>query len=95
MTVRTYRIDDALHDELDRAAKRRGVSRTVLVREALVQYLRSGERPEMTLVELADSLATHPGSGVTDLGTRSEEHLRARLGKRASGKRSRGPSRAR
>ena len=35
MPIQTYRIDPAVQDELDRAAKKRGVSRTLLVREAL------------------------------------------------------------
>jgi hypothetical protein len=83
MPIRTYRIDEELDEGIARAASARGISRTVVVREALAQYLAAPARnPPERLVQLADRLATHPGSGVSDLGTKSEEHLRAKLGSR-------------
>jgi len=92
MPIRTYRIDDELDDGIARAASARGIPRALVVREALSQYLAATtQRRPPSLVEIADQLATHPGSGVSDLGSKSEEHLRAKLGsgKRTSGGRRR------
>lgn len=80
--VTTYRLPDELTAELDRVARRRGVSRTLVVREALSEYLASDARAQPSLVELADGLVTYEGSGVGDLATRSEQHLRAKFGAR-------------
>lgn len=80
MAITTYRIDDDLLARLDHAAAKRGLPRTMLVREAIAEYLASRERAvTRSLVQLADDLAPLRGSGIGDLGSRSEEHLRARF----------------
>lgn len=89
MPVTTYRIDDALLAQLDAVAERRGLTRTTVVREAIAQYVAAAAEPrDRTLVELAEALAPAAGSGVPDLGSRSEEHLRALFAERAAPKKS-------
>lgn len=96
MPIVTYRIDDELQEGIDRAAKARGVPRTLVVREAISTYLATQQGARPSLVELADKLAVAAGSGVGDLATRSEAHLRARFGSTAGGKkRARGDRRSR
>lgn len=83
MPIRTYRIDEELDDGIARAASARGIPRALVVREALSQYLASRTpRHPLSLVQLADRLATHPGSGISDLGSNGEAHLRDKLGSR-------------
>jgi hypothetical protein len=82
MPIKTYRIPDELEQGLERTAAKRGVSRTLLVREALTQYLASSATEEPTLVELIDRVAPPRGSGVGDLAARSEHYLRKKLGGR-------------
>jgi hypothetical protein len=81
MPITTYRLPVEVTDRLDRIAAERGVSRTLVVREALAEYVSSRPERARSIVELADSLVTYRGSeGHGDLAERSEEHLRARLG---------------
>ena len=77
METTSIRLPEALLRSLDRVASQRGVDRSMLVRAAIDEYLqRSGERPAEGLRALVDSLVDYPGSGIGDLGARSEEYLR-------------------
>ena len=85
MDTVSFRLPSDVIDSLALAASRRGVARSVVVREALVAFL-DPVAEEDTTGALIDALVTYPGSGVGDLAARSEEHLRARFhGRRRSG----------
>ena len=80
MDLTTIRLPEGLARSVDEIAKQRQVTRSVVVREALEQYCeqsRKGEQRSRT--ELLRSLVSYAGSGVSDLGSRSEEHLRKRF----------------
>lgn len=77
MDVATIRLPDDLARSLERIATRQGVTRSEVMREALVQYSRAAEKaPGIDRVALLQELVTYSGSGQVDLGTRSKEHLR-------------------
>jgi len=73
----SIRLPPGLIQAIERAAARRGVSRSTLVREALEEHLRGAG--SAGLAGLVDRLVTYPGSGVGDLSTRGEEILRERF----------------
>jgi Arc/MetJ-type ribon-helix-helix transcriptional regulator len=73
----SIRLPPGLIHAIERAAARRGVSRSTLVREAIEEYLRGAE--SAGLVALVDRLVTYPASGLGDLSTRGEEILRERF----------------
>ena len=77
METTSIRLPPSLIQSIERAATRRGVNRSTLVREAVEDYLhRAGGGG---LVALIDRLVTYPGSGVGDLSTRGEQILRERF----------------
>lgn len=76
----TVRLPEALHQRLDRVAKRLGRRRSELARFALQRYLdeiegESQPRPYDRVHDLLGSL----DSGVSDLGSRHRKHLLAHL----------------
>jgi len=73
----SIRLPDALALTVDRVASRRGITRSVVIREALLDYLRrAGEEGAGGLGMRVDALVDYQGSGVGDLGARGEDHLR-------------------
>jgi Arc/MetJ-type ribon-helix-helix transcriptional regulator len=77
MAMTSIRLPDHLTKELDAIASRRRTTRSDLIREAVARYCsatRAGGEDDA--VELVERLVTYRGSGVGDLGRRSEPHLR-------------------
>ena len=88
MDLTTVRLPENLARSVDEIAKQRQVSRSDVVREALEQYCkRAGNAESLSRVELLQSLVSYDGSGVGDLASRSEEHLRKRFNARRRGSR--------
>lgn len=88
MDLTTVRLPENLARSVDEIAKQRQVSRSDVVREALEQYCeRASNTENLSRVELLRSLVSYDGSGVGDLATRSEEHLRKRFNARRRGSR--------
>jgi metal-responsive CopG/Arc/MetJ family transcriptional regulator len=88
MDLTTVRLPENLARSVDEIAKQRQVSRSDVVREALEQYCeRAGSAENFSRVELLKSLVQYEGSGVGDLASRSEEHLRKRFNARRRGSR--------
>jgi Arc/MetJ-type ribon-helix-helix transcriptional regulator len=80
MDLTTVRLPENLARSVDEIAKQRQVSRSEIVREALEQYCERANKEEpRSRVELVRSLVAYEGSGVGDLASRSEEHLRKRF----------------
>jgi hypothetical protein len=76
----SFRLPPELLSALERSAARARRPKSELVRSALEEYLaRAGGEGGVTLSQLIDQLVTYEGSGVGDLGTRGEAHLRARF----------------
>lgn len=83
MDLTTVRLPESLTRSVDEIAKQRQVTRSDVVREALQQYCeRQNTSEPRSRSELLRSLISYPGSGVGDLGARSEEHLRKRFNAR-------------
>lgn len=77
MASTSLRLPDHLTRELDEIATKRRTTRSDLIREAVERYCSAARDAGGTdLVELIEQLVTYPGSGVGDLGRRSEVHLR-------------------
>ncbi|HSB70386.1 MAG TPA: hypothetical protein VLT62_13725 [Candidatus Methylomirabilis sp.] len=79
----TIRLSEALHQRLDRVAKRLGRRRSALARLAVQRYLdeldgESQPHPYGRVQDLLGSL----DSGVSDLGSRHHKHLLAHLRQR-------------
>ena len=88
MDLTTVRLPERLARSVDEIAKQRQVSRSDVVREALEQYCeRASNAENLSRVELLQSLVSYDGSGVGDLASRSEEHLRKRFNARRRGSR--------
>lgn len=88
MDLTTVRLPENLARSVDEIAKKRQVSRSDVVREALEQYCeRASNAENLSRVELLRSLVSYDGSGVGDLASRSEEHLRKRFHARRRGSR--------
>jgi hypothetical protein len=80
MNTASFRLPPGLLEALERSAKRAGRPKSDLVRAALERYLGGFDRKgRSTTGELVDSLVTYEGSGVGDLASRGEAHLRARF----------------
>jgi metal-responsive CopG/Arc/MetJ family transcriptional regulator len=83
MDTTSLRLPRHLSAALDRLAVERGTTRSVIIREAVEEYVAasrttgSGDR-----VALVERLVTYPGSGRKDGGARSEEYLRRSFGAR-------------
>ena len=76
----SFRLPPELLGALERCATRAQRPKSDVVRAALEQYLdRVGRERRVTLGQLIDALVNYEGSGVGDLGTRGERHLRARF----------------
>jgi metal-responsive CopG/Arc/MetJ family transcriptional regulator len=83
MDLTTVRLPEGLARSVDEIAKQRHVSRSDVVREALEQYCERARKSEaLSRMELLRSLVSYDGSGVGDLASRSEEHLRKRFNAR-------------
>jgi len=88
MDLTTVRLPENLARSVDEIAKQRQVSRSDVVREALEQYCeRASNAENLSRVELLRGLVSYEGSGVGDLASRSEEHLRKRFNARRRGSR--------
>jgi metal-responsive CopG/Arc/MetJ family transcriptional regulator len=88
MDLTTVRLPESLTRSVDEIAKQRQVSRSEVVREALEQYCeRARSAEKLSRVELLHTLVAYPGSGVGDLASRSEQHLRKRFHARRRGSR--------
>lgn len=88
MDLTTVRLPENLARSVDEIARQRQVSRSDVVREALEQYCKHASNAEnLSRVELLQSLVSYDGSGVGDLASRSEEHLRKRFNARRRGSR--------
>ena len=80
MELTTVRLPEELSRSVDEIARRRRVSRSAIVRDALEAYCRRAkEGGHGSRAELLRTLVSYPGSGVGDLGSRSEQHLRERF----------------
>lgn len=83
MDLTTVRLPESLARSIDEIAKQRHVSRSDVVREALEQYCERASKAEtLSRVELLRSLVSYNGSGVGDLASRGEDHLRKRFNAR-------------
>lgn len=83
MDLTTVRLPEALARSVDEIAKQRQVTRSEVVREALEQYCeRASTTENLSRVALLRRLVSYAGSGVGDLASRSEEHLRKRFSAR-------------
>lgn len=76
MDTRAIRLPDHLVDTVARVAAERSVTPSELIREAIEAYCNNSAAPR-SRIDLLDRLVTYRGSGKPDLGSRSEEHLRA------------------
>ena len=87
METTSIRLPYELTRALDRVASRQGVARSTVVRTAIEHYLsRAGEARAAGMGARVDALVDYPGSGIGDLGARSERYLRQRFrGQRRSG----------
>lgn len=80
MDLASIRLSENLVRSIDEIARQRHVTRSEVIREALEQYcVRSRKKQRLARVELLQQLVSYPGSGVGDLASRSEEHLRRRF----------------
>ena len=80
METTSFRLPSGLVSALGRNAKRKGVTKSVLVRRALERYLlRDDASQSRTLGAFIDSLVVYEGSGRGDLAVKAESILRARL----------------
>jgi Arc/MetJ-type ribon-helix-helix transcriptional regulator len=88
METSSFRLPPELVDEIAVVAKRRGVTRSEIVRDAVARYLaEAGSAPHLTRLEALDALlGEHPGSGRTDTATNAEARLRALFSARRSGR---------
>jgi metal-responsive CopG/Arc/MetJ family transcriptional regulator len=83
MALTTIRLPETLAHSVDEIAKRRQVTRSDVVREALEQYCERTRKSERSSrLELLQRLVSYAGSGVGDLASRSEDHLRERFNAR-------------
>ena len=80
MEPTTIRLSAELAEAADRIAERQRVTRSDVIRKALEEYCskRGKGKPQGRLALLMD-LVSYSGSGVGDLASRSEEHLRKRF----------------
>ncbi len=74
MTARTIKLDPALDRDIDALAKSRNVSRSVIVREALAEYVRREGKPR-SFIDAAGDLIGSIGGGPRDLST-NRKHMR-------------------
>jgi metal-responsive CopG/Arc/MetJ family transcriptional regulator len=80
MALTAVRLPESLARSVDEIARQRQVSRSDVVREALEKYCESVKKgSNRSRVDLLRTLVSYPGSGVGDLASRSEEHLRNRF----------------
>jgi metal-responsive CopG/Arc/MetJ family transcriptional regulator len=80
MDTVSFRLPPELVEGIATIARRHGVDRSAIVREALESYLRrQGGSARPTRGALVDRLVTYRVSGVGDLATQAEQHLRARF----------------
>ena len=87
-TVLSIRVSKDVRLRLDREAKRLGLSSSELARRAVDRFLLEAAAPDTRT--LYDRVSEYVGvwdSGVTDLATRSKEHLRAKFRKLRAGRR--------
>jgi hypothetical protein len=76
----SFRLPSGLLEALERSARRARRPKSDVVRTALEEYLERVDTEQgMTMGHLIDELVTYEGSGVGDLATRGEAHLRARF----------------
>ena len=77
MKTLTIKVPEELDAELRRAAEQRGESRSCLVREAIVSYIRGDgvRRQDVSCYDLANDLAAS-FDGPTDLGRSKKKHLK-------------------
>jgi hypothetical protein len=76
----SFRLPPELLGALERSATRARRPKSEIVRAALEEYMaRDAGESGLALSQLIDHLVTYEGSGVGDLATRGEAHLRARF----------------
>jgi metal-responsive CopG/Arc/MetJ family transcriptional regulator len=77
VAIFSIRLPGSLVRRLDDLSSASGATRSELVREAVDQYCRRARpsrKPDP--IDLLDKLVDYEGSGLSDLGSRSEQHLR-------------------
>ena len=81
METSSFRLPPELIEEIEVVARRRGVTRTEIVRAAVARYLaEAGSAPHLTRLEALDALlADHPGTGRRETAERGEVLLRERF----------------
>lgn len=83
MEPTTLRLPGELAKAADRVAERRGLTRSEVIRDALEAYCREAEKPaNRGRVDRIAELVRYRGSGIGDLASRGEEHLRRRFRER-------------
>lgn len=80
MAASSFRLPAALLEQIEKAAGERGVTRSEVVREALVEY--AARRQPATTGQLVDSLLPARGSGKGNLAADGERILRKRFSAR-------------
>lgn len=80
MQTTSFRLPAPLAERLREAARARGVTTSVIAREALEAWLADLDGP--SVVAEIDALVDYPGSGLGDRGRRGEEILRDRFRRR-------------
>jgi hypothetical protein len=68
MTARTVKLDPKLDREIDAIARRRGTTRSIVIREALAAYVRKEGQP-LTFLEAAGDLIGCLKGGPPDLSS--------------------------
>jgi Arc/MetJ-type ribon-helix-helix transcriptional regulator len=79
METTSFRLPSELVRALQGAARKRGVSRSELVRDALAAWLGTAAAGPVTTGALVDALVTWKGSGRGELATDGERILRERF----------------
>jgi metal-responsive CopG/Arc/MetJ family transcriptional regulator len=85
METKAIRLPNELARAVDQIAEERQMTRSDIIREAIVRYCEahaSGQHSDR--VRLLDRLVTYPGSGIRDLGSKSEHHLRRMFRERSA-----------
>lgn len=79
MKTASFRLPADLVRSIEVVSKKRGVSRSLVVRDAISAYLARADKAPMTTSEYVEQLVTWPGSGKGDLASDAERLLRERF----------------